>query len=297
LHLLSFLILYPFIKIISILPFRLVYILSDFLYIILYKILKYRVELVRGNIGLAFPEYSSTKRLTIESEFYRHFCDIMLESIKASSMTKKQFLKRYKLINGDLVFNLLKKEKGVILLMAHYSNFEWTMSLGNYLNANKVVGIYTPLTNKYFERFYKKVRQNHKGYLLSRYKTHEFIESEHQKGNINIYGFNSDQSPRPTEKTYWTKYLNVNVPFFTGGERIANKYNYPVVFASAKRIKRGYYTFEIFPVVKENSDPYNITDQFVDFLQNKIKESPSEYFWTHNRFKYKDLYTKFNSGN
>ena len=81
------------------------------------------------------------------------------------------------------------------------------------------------------------------------------------------------------------------------GERIANKYNYPVVFASAKRIKRGYYTFEIFPVVKENSDPYNITDQFVDFLQNKIKESPSEYFWTHNRFKYKDLYTKFNSGN
>ena len=259
--------------------------------------LKYRLELVRGNIELAFPEYSLTKRLTIESDFYRHFCDIMLESIKASSMTKKQFLKRYKLINGDIVFNLLKREKGIILLMAHYSNFEWTMSLGNYLNANKVVGIYTPLTNKYFERFYRKVRQNHKGYLLSRYKTHEFIESEHQKGNVNIYGFNSDQSPRPTEKTYWTKYLNVNVPFFTGGERIANKYNYPIVFASAKRIKRGHYTFEIFPVVKENSDPYNITDQFINFLQNKIKESPSEYFWTHNRFKYKDLYAKFNSLN
>ena len=166
-HLVSFLISYPFIKIISILPFRLVYILSDFVYIILYKVLKYRLELVRGNIELAFPEYSLAKRLAIESDFYRHFCDIMLESIKASSMTKKQFLKRYKLINGDIVFNLLKREKGIILLMAHYSNFEWTMSLGNYLNANKVVGIYTPLTNKYFERFYKKVRQNHNIKLMS----------------------------------------------------------------------------------------------------------------------------------
>ena len=293
-HLITFLILYPFIKIISILPFRLVYILSDFLYVIIYKLLKYRVKLVSNNIELAFPEFSSSKRLSIESDFYRHFCDIMLESIKASSMTRKQFSNRYKLINGDLVFDLLKKEKGVILLMAHYSNFEWTMSLGNHMDGNKVVGIYTPLTNKYFERFYSNVRQKHKGYLLSRYKVHEFIKSEHEKGNVNIYGFNSDQSPRPTEKTYWTKYLNVNVPFFTGGERIANKYNYPVVFASAKRIKRGYYSFEIFPVTKENSDPYNITNQFIDFLQKKIRENPSEYFWTHNRFKYKDLYGKFN---
>ena len=261
------------------------------------KLLKYRVKLVISNIELAFPELSPSKRLTIESDFYRHFCDIMLESMKASSMSKKQFAKRYKVINDDLVFNLLKKEKGVVLLMGHYSNFEWTMSLGNYITSNKLVGIYTPLTNKYFERFYSKIRQKHKGYLLSRYKAQDFIKSEHEKGNVNVYGFNSDQSPRPTEKTYWTNYLNVNVPFFTGGERIAKKYNYPVVFASAKRIKRGYYSFEIFPVIKENSNPYNITDQFIEFVQNRIKESPSEYLWTHNRFKYKDLYSKFNSGN
>ena len=108
-HLITFLILYPFIKIISILPFRLVYILSDFLYVIIYKLLKYRVKLVSNNIKLAFPEFSSSKRLSIESDFYRHFCDIMLESIKASSMTRKQFSNRYKLINGDLVFDLLKK--------------------------------------------------------------------------------------------------------------------------------------------------------------------------------------------
>ena len=47
-------------------------------------------------------------------------------------------------------------------------------------------------------------------------------------------------------------------------------------------------------VITENSNLYNITDQFVDFLQKKIKENPSEYLWTHNRFKYKDLYSKFN---
>ena len=144
-HLITFLILYPFIKIISILPFRLVYILSDLLYVIIYKLLKYRVKLVSNNIELAFPEFSSSKRLSIESDFYRHFCDIMLESIKASSMTRKQFSNRYKLINGDLVFDLLKKEKGVILLMAHYSNFEWTMSLGNHIDGNKAVS-YTHLT-------------------------------------------------------------------------------------------------------------------------------------------------------
>ena len=106
-HLITFLISYPFIKIISILPFRLVYILSDFVYIIIYKLIKYKVKLVRSNLELAFPEYSSSKRLIIESNFYRHFCDIMLEAFKSIGMTKKQILERYEFKNQSIVYDIL----------------------------------------------------------------------------------------------------------------------------------------------------------------------------------------------
>ena len=160
-HLITFLISYPFIKIISILPFRLVYILSDFVYIIIYKLIKYRVKLVRSNLELAFPEYSSSKRLIIESNFYRHFCDIMLEAFKSIGMTKKQILERYEFKNQSIVYDLLKKNKSIVLLMGHYSNFEWTMSVGHYLDNIKGVGIYTPITNKYFEKLMQKVRKSH----------------------------------------------------------------------------------------------------------------------------------------
>ena len=247
-----------------------------------------------NNLELAFPEYSSTKRLTIESNFYRHFCDIMLESIKSMGMTKKQILKRYEFKNQSIVYDLLKKNKSIVLLMGHYSNFEWAMSVGHYLDNVKGVGIYTPITNKYFEKLMQKVRKRHKGYLLSRYKVHDYMKSEEEKNNLNIYGFATDQSPRPTEKTYWRKFLNVNVPFFTGGERIANKYEYSIVFGLAKRVKRGYYTFNIFGTTKKTDHPYDITNQFVEFIEKQIREHPSEYLWTHNRFKYKDLYGKFN---
>ena len=112
-HLITFLIFYPIFRIISILPFRLIYILSDFVYIIIYKLIKYRVKLVRNNLELAFPEYSSNKRLTIESDFYRHFCDIMLESIKSMGMTKKQILERYEFKNQSIVYDLLKRNKSI----------------------------------------------------------------------------------------------------------------------------------------------------------------------------------------
>jgi len=293
LHLITFLISYPFIKIISILPFRLVYILSDFVYIIIYKLIKYRVKLVRSNLELAFPEYSSSKRLIIESNFYRHFCDIMLEAFKSIGMTKKQILERYEFKNQSIVYDLLKKNKSIVLLMGHYSNFEWAMSVGHYLDNVKGVGAYTPLTNKYFEKLMLKVRKRHKGYLVSRYKIHDYIKSEEEKNNLNIYGFATDQSPRPTDKTYWRKFLNVNVPFFTGGERIANKYDYSIVFGLAKRVKRGYYTFKTFRTTKKTDHPYDITNQFVEFIEKQIREHPSEYLWTHNRFKHKDLYGEF----
>ncbi len=218
----------------------------------------------------------------------------MLEAFKSIGMTKKQILERYEFKNQSIVYNLLKKNKSIVLLMGHYSNFEWTMSVGHYLDNIKGVGIYTPITNKYFEKLMQKVRKRHKGYLLSRYKVHDYMKSEEEKNNVNIYGFATDQSPRPTEKTYWRKFLNVNVPFFTGGERIANKYEYSIVFGLAKRVKRGYYTFNIFGTTKKTDHPYDITNQFVEFIEKQIREHPSEYLWTHNRFKYKDLYGKFN---
>lgn len=154
-QLLTYLIFYPLIKIISIQPFCVVYRISDFINFLLYKVFRYRLKTVRRNLKLVFPNKTDIELREIEKGFYKHFSDITIESIKAYGMSKNQMMKRYTYENIDVLRKIQKKKKNIILLCGHYSNFEWLLSIG-YNTKGNGYGIYTPMTNKYFDRLLKK---------------------------------------------------------------------------------------------------------------------------------------------
>ena len=283
-HLLTYLFTYPLIKFISILPFGIVYKVSDILSFLLHKVFKYRLKTVKKNLNLAFPNKSNSEIESIEKKFYNHFADISIESIKAYGMSEAQMKNRYRYDNIEELEKIQKKNKNIILICGHYSNFEWLLSVGYSAKGNDY-GIYTPMSNKYFDRLFKKIRKKHKAFLVSRYHINDFMNNL-DVNKYHVFGFAADQSPRKVGKYYINNFLGHKVPIFTGAERFSKDYNLSVVFADITRIKRGFYNTKFIEILNKDNTQYGITDQFLSLLEKQIYRDPSQYFWTHNRFKH-----------
>ena len=281
---LTYLLFYPLIKLISLQPFFVVYKISDFVNFLLYKVFKYRLKTVRKNLELVFPDKEEKELREIEKGFYKHFSDITIESIKAYGMNEKQMTERYTYENIHVLKKIQKEKKNIILLCGHYSNFEWLLSIG-YKTRGNGYGIYTPMTNRYFDRLFKKIRKKHNAFLVSRYRIKEFMASL-DSNKYYLFGFAADQSPRKVGKSYINKFFGHRVPIFTGAERFARDYNLSVVFADINRVKRGYYRTKFIEIYDNKDSEYSITDQFIKLLEEQVYRDPNQYFWSHNRFKH-----------
>ena len=284
-NLLIYIIAYPIVWGISRLPFWLLYGVSDFFYFILYTLLKYRVKVVRKNLHTAFPFKTEAELRTIEHKFYHHFCDTLLEMVKSYGMSEKEMKKRMVYPNLEVLKKYEGEERNILIMCSHYASYEWLLSLAYFLE-HKSYALYTPLSNKYFDRLLQKIRMKHHSYLLPRYTAHREMKKHKDAHGVYCYGFASDQIPN-NKKNYRRPFLGLNVPVFTGAERLGKALNTVIVFAKIEKVKRGYYqtTFE---VLAENPTEYvdfQITDMFFERINRQIYDKPEFYLWTHNRFK------------
>lgn len=288
-NLLIFILTYPLIWLLSILPFRILYIISDAIYVLLYYVIGYRKKIVLQNLQLAFPEKSIEELLTIRKKFYHHFVDVFIEMIKTFTASKELIYKHYTFTNVDLLNELYKDGKSLILVGPHYANWEWIMSLDPFAEY-KGYAAYSKIGNKYFNNKVLKSRAKFGTVMLPTTK----IVPEIVKNSLNkvqaAYGLLSDQSPQLQKTHYWSTFFNVKVPIHTGAEMLAKKYNMNMVFIETKKIKRGYYetTFSLVEEDTSKNSPYGLTDDFLKKVENHVIKQPEYYLWTHRRFKHKD---------
>ncbi|MCO7186054.1 lysophospholipid acyltransferase family protein [Tenacibaculum sp. XPcli2-G] len=289
-----FIIVYPLVWMLSIFPMRLLYIISDFFRLIIFNLIGYRKKVVVENLKKAFPDKSDKEIKNIARKFYKHFVDLIFESIKSFTISKKEIHKRYKYKNPELVNKLTKEGKSIALVGAHQANWEWSFGLPLVLDG-EVFGAYTRLANKYFE---KAVKTSRTKFGIIGLKTSETVKGIH-KNYINntqgIYILLSDQSPQIHKTHYWAKFLGIKVPVHTGAEILSKKYNFAVVNYVAKKVKRGYFEVE-FELITENPkdfENYQITDKYLEITEKNIKAQPEFYLWTHKRFKHKDKYAQW----
>lgn len=285
---LLYLIIYPFIWIISILPFPVLYLLSDCVYFLVYRIFKYRKRVVRGNIALALPHLTEEERTNIEKKFYAHLCDLFLEMIKTLSISKKEIEKRYTFSNMEVYYELEKKEKSIALLCAHYASYEWAVSMNYHIHFIGY-GVYKKLANPYFDKLVRKIRSKFKSHLIDSKETIPTMASNFRNKNYSLYGLVSDQSPKLSTTHHWEKFMGIEVPVHTGGEMLAKKYDMNVIFLKTKKLKRGYYegSFEILCDENIKDIPnYEITSNFLKLVEQQIYDAPEFYLWTHKRWKH-----------
>ena len=285
---LLYLFLYPLLWFLSILPFRVLYLFSDFVYLIIYYIIGYRKKTVRENIALALPHLSEKERLVIEKKSYHHMCDMFLEMIKTMSISESEMNKRFQFVNLEIYKELEKEGKSIALMCAHYASYEWVISINNKINF-KGYAIYKRINNKYFDKLVRDIRSKFKANLITTKETIPTIRENFKNNVLGIYGFASDQSPRISSAFHWNTFMGIEVPVHTGAEMLAKKYDMNVVFLKVEKVKRGYYQAQ-FQTLSENTSEvlnYEITDQFLKLVEQQIHEAPEYYLWTHKRWKHR----------
>lgn len=289
-QLLAYILVYPILWIISILPFRLLYLLSDGIYLVLYYGIGYRKKVVTDNLILVFPEKSNNEINDIKKKFYKHMVDMFLEMIKSLTISKRELNKRFIITNPEELKRLEAQNKSVVIMYGHYASYEWSVVVENYLNF-KGYGIYKRIKNIYFDKLARRIRSKYNTTLIPTKETIASITQNEAKGVKSMIAFLSDQSPKSIAKAYhWVNFMNIKVPCFTGAEMIAKKLDLAVTYLKINKVKRGYYKAEFIPLADNARDykDYHITDAFTRLLEDQIKAAPEYYLWTHKRWKHKD---------
>ena len=288
-QLLVYILVYPILWMISILPMRLLYIFSDFIFVLVYYIIGYRKKTVRYNLDLVFPEKSKKEKDIIMKKFFHHFCDLILESIKSLSISEAELKKRFKPTNIEEIKQFETKRKSVVIMMAHYGSWEWIFILQRYVS-HKGYAIYKRLENKYFDALVKRIRAKYNTYLITNKEAVPTLVRCKVNNELTFNGFVSDQTPKHDKAYHWNEFMGIKVPIHTGAETIAKRLDMPIVYCAVKKVGRGYYevSFKTLAMNAKEYDDFEITDNFTKLVENQIREAPEYYLWTHKRWKHKD---------
>lgn len=273
----------------SLLPFRILYCISDFLYYPIYYIARYRRKIVRKNLTKSFPEKSMDEIISIEKRFYHALCDYFVETMKFYGMSKERVRRRLQFTGLDEVNAAIERNQSVVVYMAHTFNWEYATSMPLWLNhENLAIGqIYHPLENKRFDNLFKKLRNQYGSENIAMAATLRRIVEIGKQGQKFLIGFIADQVPTWEAINHWLTFFNQETPVFTGTEKIARRTRSAVFFLRFKRIRRGKYIAHFEPMADDASTlpELELTNQYYKILEESIKESPELWLWTHNRWK------------
>ena len=275
---------------ISLLPFRLLYVLADIECFMLYHVIRYRRGVVRRNLVTSFPDKSEKEIVQIEKRFYHWFCDYFFEAVKLLSISDAELCRRFTIINSEEVEQCFKEGQDVAAILGHYCNWEWLSCVGMNLPLERETGlIYHPLRNKAFDYLFRKLRLHEKhSRVIPKQDILRYVLSRKKEGIRNICGYISDQGPKWKNIHLWLPFLNhEHTPVFTGGERIMRKMNNAVFYVEMSRPKRGYYTatYKLITRTPNALEPDGITRRFFQMLEQTIRREPAYYLWSHNRWK------------
>ena len=275
----------------ALLPLKILYILSDILFFPMFYIVRYRRKLVYQNMKDSFPEKSEKEIRRMEKAFYHHFCDYIVETIKLLHISDKETRKRVKFHNTEALQEIVDNGGSCLMLLGHYGNWEFVPSVTLWMRKGSVIfaQIYRPLKNKWFDRFFLKLRGRYHSECIAKQDTLRSILRYKSSGRPSITGFMADQTPSPANIHHWVNFLNHDTPVFTGVEKIAHKVGFSVFYFDVEKIKRGYYSVTIREISKnpKETEEFEITNKYMEMMETTILRAPEYWLWTHNRWKHK----------
>lgn len=281
------------VKSLAILPLGALYGLSDAASFLLHRVIKYRVGVVRKNLRAVFPEKEEKELLAIERDFYRHLCDIFIETAKLAHISDAEMDRRVEYVDVGLVNEALASGRSVVLMLGHYGNWEWVTSAARYFTQGvESCEIYHALRDKAMDRLMLELRSRFGTENIPMSRAVRHLLKTHREGKLFVCGFISDQRPFTPELKHWTAFLGQDTAYVNGGEAIGSKVDAAFIYVEMLPVGRGHYrmTFRrLKPLDDGEENPYTLA--FLRELEGSIRRNPSYWLWSHNRWKRKRVQT------
>jgi len=276
----------PFLYLLSYLPFKLMYLVSDVLYILIYKVIGYRKNVVTENLKNSFPDKSIEEIRKIRSDFYRYLCDLGLETIKTLSISPATLKKHINLEGASVYEHFHNQQQSVIIVLGHLGSWELCAGYFSQQISHQLWGVYHPLTNPHFDQFFFRMRTRLGTKLFPMKNTYrEMLKNRKQ---LTATAFIADQTPT-SGNGHWMTFLNQDTAIFKGTETIARKLDYPVIYVSVVREKRGHYILRSELLVEHPQElaENELTEMHTRRLEQDIINYPETWLWSHRRWKHK----------
>ena len=276
---------FPF-TLVSLFPLPVLYLISDLGFLVIFYLIKLRRPVTLENLQRSFPDKDLQEIRRIEKRYYKHFCDLFLESVKLLSIDKEQIRKRFRVKNPEMLDRFYAMDKSVILYTAHIGNWEWHGSLPLHTR-HQLVAFYQPQKNKYFDALMNRLRGRFGCIMVESKKGYKALVDFTDQKILTLTIIVGDQCPSKASSKQWVMFLNRETAFLGGADRFVKKLNQVVIFPLIKKVKRGYYEVElrlIYDGGENKSDP-NIIEAYSKELESAIINSPEQWLWSHRRWK------------
>jgi KDO2-lipid IV(A) lauroyltransferase len=286
----AYLLIVPVLFFFAYLPTGILYAISNVLAFTIKHIIRYRRKVVDTNLKISFPEKSEAERNAIAGEFYYHLSDRVIENLKALTITKEEIGKRVNITNPEILEEYYAQNRQCVFILGHIGSWEWGGYKASTTIKQKIFGIVSMVTNPHFNKLIQSTRGKMGMELISMKDAKEYFQYQHTVPSATI--FIADQNPANIDRAYKTKFFGTDTYFFTGGERYARQHNCVVIFIKITQVKKGYYNIDLIPITKQpNSLPENaITQKFSELLEQQLRERPSDWLWSHKRWKHSVKY-------
>ena len=283
-------IVYGLLKLLSRLPLPVLYIISYFLYFLNVYIIRYRTQVVMENLQKAFPNKSKAELVKIQRKFFTNFFDFLVEMLKNFTVPADELKRRIQFLNRDLFQKAFKEKKNVIMLAGHVFNWEWFNVLHTLLPQNHSHPVYLRMKNKFWEEKICEVRNRFGSESIETKDVLKHLLKNRKDGDA-IYLFLADQSPHSRKITHGTTFLNQQTPVFTGYDRVGDKRDFSFIYCDTKKVKRGYYQVNFVEITPDAEvfEEYEVVEKFHRLLEKSIEKDPSNWLWTHRRWKYQNV--------
>ena len=286
----QYIVLYTWVKVHALLPMRVLYLLSDIFYLLVYHVARYRLRVVRNNMKASFPTLPDKEMRKMERAFYHHFCDYVVETIKLMHVSEKEIQRRAYVTNPEFIDQL--QESGFttfVVYMGHFGNWEWFSSATSRFKDLKMYQVYRPLNNKAVDRLFIRLRTKFGAFgMIKNNVIRDMVRLKQNKERA-LAIFLADQIPSKANIHYWSTFLSQESAVYTGPERIARKMNLPAVYMDVKKIRRGYYegTFRMLAEHPGELPEFELTERYIRLMEKTILRNPACWLWSHKRWKHK----------
>jgi len=272
---------------IGLLPVPLLYVFSNLFRFIVFWIIGYRRDMVKKNLESSFPGIADIEIKQITYLFYKNLADILIEGIWAFTISRKQILNRYRIINPEVLEPFSDSGQSIIGVTAHYANWEWGSLSASLQTDFNVIAFYKPINNKYIDKFVRWSRSRFGTTLAAINETSLTFEKCKDSKTLFLMAADQGMPKKFSERAYWIPFLNHDTPFLHGMEKHARLNNLPVIYIEIQRVRRGYYTLElsVFTLKPLELEEGTLTEMYARKLESIILKKPENWLWSHNRFK------------